>query len=118
MKNINKAIISSWLDYPIDINSNILTFKSLEYSLRKFWFEIINNITENQIILVQLKFKDQNNNYRSISYVQEITYENKDLDILIKIFNEFWSIKCENYHLSIIKSLIFTYKIIVNKNKI
>jgi len=85
MKNINKAIISSWLDYPIDINSNILTFKSLEYSLRKFWFEIINNITENRIILVQLKFKDQNNNYRSISYVQEITYENKDLDIIIKI---------------------------------
>jgi hypothetical protein len=85
MKNINKAIISSWLDYPIGINSNILTFKSLEYSLRKFWFEIINNITENQIILVQLKFKDQNNNYRSISYVQEITYENKDLDIIIKI---------------------------------
>jgi hypothetical protein len=29
----------------------------------------------------------------------------------------FWSIKCENSHLSIIKSLIFTYKIIENKNK-
>src|SRR5882757_676034 len=119
MKNINKGIISSsWLDYPINIDSNILTFKSLEYSVTKFWFEIINKITENQIILVQLKYKDQSNNYRSISYVQEITHENKNLAILLKIFKEFWSIKCEKYHLSIIKSLIFTYKIIENKNKI
>jgi hypothetical protein len=47
MKNINKAIIfSSWLDYPINIDSKILTFKSLEYSLKKFCFEIINKITK------------------------------------------------------------------------
>jgi hypothetical protein len=46
MKNINKAIISSsWLDFPINIDSNILTFKSLEYSLTKFWFEILNKLT-------------------------------------------------------------------------
>lgn len=117
MKNINKNLISSyWLDYSININSNILTYNSLEYLIRKFWKEIINNITENQSIFIQLNFKDENNNYRSIYYVQEITYENKDLFILIKIFNEFWSIKCEDYYSIKIKSLIFTYKIIENKN--
>jgi hypothetical protein len=117
MKNINKNLISSsWLDYSININSNILNYNSLEYLIRKFWKEIINNITENKSIFIQLKFKDENNNYRSIYYVQEITYENKDLFILIKIFNEFWSIKCEDYYSIKIKSLIFTYKIIENKN--
>jgi hypothetical protein len=117
MKNINKTLISSWLDYSINKDSNILNYNSLEYLIRKFWFEIINKITENQSILIQLKFKDENNNYRSISYAQEITYENKDLSILIKIFKEFWSIKCEDFHSIIIKSLIFTYKIITtNKN--
>jgi hypothetical protein len=55
MKNINKNLISSsWLDYSININSNILNYNSLEYLIRKFWKEIINNITDNKSIFIQL----------------------------------------------------------------
>ncbi len=47
---------------------------------------------------------------------KKLHIDNKDFNVLLKIFNEFWSIKYENYHLDVIKSLVFSYKIIDKKS--
>ena len=99
-----------WKDYQLKLDNNLLTSINLSYALSKFWIDRLKNINKNQFILIQFKVKLVTGIIRSISHVQ--TVKKNDYETLLESFNLFWEIRSDEYHLTSIDSIIFTYKII------
>lgn len=113
-----KSIISlnKWYDYTYKINDQILLAEHIEYAVKNFWLQIVEQIEDYQYILIQFKLKTIESEYRTVSYVQ--TINKNDLDDLILIFKEYWNIRTDDYHILSIDSIIFTYKILTKQGKI
>jgi hypothetical protein len=111
-----------WNDYEIEFKDKLLTKNLIEYSLNHFWNEKILNIKEEQFILIQFKVKIATGIIRSISHVQ--TVQKKDYKTLLESFLIFWDIRSEDYKLTEVESVIYTYQLIetnnieINKSKI
>jgi DNA polymerase type B, organellar and viral len=71
---------------------------------------------KDNLILIQFKIKLLNNSYRSISYLQTVNFN--DLNDLIDIFIEFWSLRDEDYISLNPSHIVYTYKIINDHNNI
>lgn len=63
----------------------------------------------NYQIFIQFKIIDQNDQYKSISYLQSVTFN--EIDKLSDIFIEYWLIRSEEYPVRAINSIVFTFKI-------
>ena len=101
-----------WHNFNYKINS-LVNSNNFKLAFDTFWDSIVNKIDPDNFILVQLKCKLENNSYRSISYVQTLNKNNKQM--AYAIFKEFWDISSEEYHKSIILELIYFYKIVTGK---
>lgn len=102
---------SNWKDFEVSFKNKLLTRTKLRYSLLKFWIEnLLNKISTEQFILIQFKVKISSGVFRSISHVQ--TVQIKDYKDLFEIFAIFWELRSEEYKLTGIESVIYTYKII------
>jgi len=81
-----------------------------------YLFEELKYLNKEYFIIIQFKIKIDNNNIRSISYLQTIKL--KEYNDLIDIFIYFWNIK-RSYYISIpVIDIIFTYRIMSNNNGI
>lgn len=107
---LNEYNYNKWLDYQFKLNNYILTKPILKLSLKQFWKDIIINLSNDHFIFIQFKIKLSNGLFRSISHVKNMN--NKDFKELLDSFNLFWDIKSDEYHISKLDSIIFTYKII------
>ena len=101
-------IYNKWIDFYYKIDSPLLMEINIFNAVTSL-FSNFNNISNNSIILIQLKVKIENN-YRSISYLQIIKIF--QLNELIEIFIEFWNLRDEDYINLNISDIILTYKII------
>ena len=101
-------IYNKWIDFYYKIDSPLLMEINILNAVTSL-FSNFNNISNNSIILIQLKVKIENN-YRSISYLQIIKIF--QLNELIEIFIEFWNLRDEDYINLNISDIILTYKII------
>ena len=112
MKN-NKIIYapSAWRDSIHVLNNQLLTADSLREAFEEFTVELEKLIWDcEQRILVLFKIEMDNGLIRTISRMQTITRE--EYNILLEIFNEYWNIKTQEYHLTSVNKIIFTYKIV------
>jgi hypothetical protein len=108
---------NKWISDILKLNNKIISPKTLNFSLNKFWKEIVSkNLSKDQIMLIQFKIKLSNGVYRSISHVQIIT--NNDFKSLLDSFYIFWEIKSEEYHSFLVDSIIYYYKILPLHSKI
>lgn len=106
-----KQNIWKWEDYKYNLQNKIITNHLLYDSLLKFWSDIINVYSkENQFIFIQFKVQISSGVIRSVSKVQIVT--SSDFYLLLESFKIFWEIKSEDYHISSIESIVFTYKFI------
>ena len=106
-----KNKIISWRDSIHNLNNQLLTMNSLREAFDEFTVELDKLIRNSeQKILVQFKIEMENGLIRTISRMQTITRE--DYNILLEIFNEYWNIKTQEYHLTAVNKIIFTYKIV------
>jgi len=96
----------------------ILTNEIIEDALKKFWFDVINNHTNN--IKLNIIFKvyfPEHEKFKSISTMQkDITVD--DFNKLLLIFKEMWSIQSEAYKESIVSKIVFGYRIISDSGDI
>lgn len=113
MKNFQKLILK-WNDFEVKIKDKLLTKNLIKYSLNLFWNENIINLREDQFILIQFKVKISTGIFRSISHVQ--TVQKKDFNILLESFLIFWDIRSEDYKLTEIESVIYSFQIIEQNN--
>lgn len=116
--NINKNEYNKWLNYSVELKNKILRKSDIDRSLKNFWKDIMLNLDNDIIVLIQFKIKNNLGEYKSISYVQSVDNNNNNLNELIEIFNEFWSLKLEEYHMIIISSIIYNYKIIYSEKNL
>jgi hypothetical protein len=121
MTNKINLTINKWYDYYYDIEGQIITANVINKSLisfKSYLFksELLNNksLHNNRKIIILFKVKTINNQIRTISYMQ--TIEIKDLDSLNKLFIEYWNLRDENYYLAQFSHILFTYKIISDKD--
>lgn len=106
MKNIK---LNKWYDYQFLLGNKLLLNYHIESACRNFWIDIVDNIDEGLYILVQFKILKSDGTYKSISYVQ--TINKTDLDRLIGLFKEYWSLRDDHYKQFSVDSIVFTYKI-------
>lgn len=101
----------SWRDSIHVLDNRLLTSDSLLIAYNEFLLELDKQIKEpEQKILVQFKIEMENGLIRTISRMQTITRE--DYKILLEIFNEYWNIQTQEYHLTAVNKIIFTYKLV------
>ena len=111
LQNYNLAPLENkWIDFTYPLQNKILLIDHIKDAL-KILFEQFNNYSEMNNHYIQIQFKVQLNNglYRSISYVQ--TVKLNDFNQLLDSFIEFWNLRSEDYHITAVGNIIFTYKI-------
>jgi len=83
----------------------------------KFLLENINLENEERVnFYIQLKIKNSNNNYYSISFLQLVN--SSDFNKLFSTLIEFYELKDEYYKTLDVTHIVYTYKIIDNKDKL
>lgn len=119
---------NKWFDYTINIEQTPMVSLLMDYSVNKFKKLIHEKLEPNQFYHCQLKvnFKvvEKIDEYevgdelvRSISYLQLLKKDGPKESLLNKIFWHFWRTVYEKrYHLYMVQSLIFSYKIIPQGN--
>ena len=111
LKSFSLNYRDKWRDSIHIIQNQLLTINLLSQALNKFWIELEQLIEESQQkILVLFKIEMENGLTRTISRMQTVTLNDKN--DLLEIFNEYWNIKTQEYHLTIINKILFTYKIV------
>lgn len=136
IKTNTKNQINKWLDYFFKLETDttrhqpqpgIITRNKISIAV-EYFKEVINsgdkfnvtsgkNSTDVQYnseykLLIIFKIKTINNQIRSISYMQIIGLD--EIDLLKKIFIEFWELKTEEYFQAEVTDILFTYKIILS----
>lgn len=109
MINTNNIIFNKWTDFYYELDPQIITKNKIIAALSKLYSEL-NQLSNDLTILIQFKIKIDNNNFRSISYLQSINID--QFNELKDIFIEFWNFKDEDYISLKASHIIFTYKII------
>ena len=107
--NIKNIVLNKWYDYKYYLGNKILLNYHIESTCRNFWINVVDNIDDGLYILVQFKILKSDGIYNSISYVQ--TVNKNDLDRLIGLFQEYWSLRDDYYKQFSIDSIVFTYKV-------
>jgi hypothetical protein len=103
-----------WKDFRFVISDLFINNRIIEKAIISFYNKNLLNLDEDCFIIIQFKVKLDNSEIRSISYIQ--TVQIKELNLLIEIFQEFWNIRSEEYHILIVEEIIFTYKIMLFNN--
>src|SRR5271168_531804 len=98
-KTPNTISFNKWHDFYFKLESQLLSDK-LKCELEN----------KDPLILIQFKIKIDNNNNRSISFLQTVKFD--ELDDLIDIFTEFWNLRDEDYTSLSPSHIIYTYKIV------
>jgi len=112
MKNI-QITLNKWTDYYYGLYPQIITNITITNSITTFTNSLKdNNISGGSKILIQFKIKIEENNFRSISYLQSINFNQNEIDELIEIFIGFWESRDEGYHCLNPSDIVFTFKII------
>ena len=106
---MNENKINSWNESIHVLKNKILTNELILKCFKNFVLDQFIKESDPKI-LVQFKIELDNGLIRTISRMQTIT--KKDYKLLLDIFNEYWSIKTEEYHLVSVNKVIFMYKII------
>jgi hypothetical protein len=120
--NMNNTISQDiWLDYSYELGYEILSDFTLRIALYALLHKELCSISNNNYILIQLKIRTKENQYKSISYLQRA--KKSEFKDLLGSFVEFWELKSENYKNDTITHIIFTYKILpldsaITKSKI
>jgi hypothetical protein len=105
--------LNKWNDFYYGIHSQIITNINITNAIITFTDHLIyNNIPKDSKLMIQFKIKIEENNYRSISYLQSIILNFKEIDELKEIFIGFWVSRDEGYHCLKPSDIVFTYKII------
>lgn len=108
---MNTNQINSWNESIHVLNNKILTHEMILKCFKQFVLELDRFIKESdKRILVQFKIELENGLIRTISRMQTIT--KIDYKLLLDIFNDYWSIKTEEYYLVSVNKVIFMYKIL------
>jgi hypothetical protein len=71
IKNTQKIILNKWTDFYYKLDVQIITNIQILNALDSL-FKSFSNIPKESIILIQFKIKIENNQFRSISYLQSI----------------------------------------------
>lgn len=95
-------------EYPI-YNLSILTEEVLEKYINLFWKDVISKISTDQHILLLLKVKFTDNQYKSLNDLQKINIKSKEG--LLVYFKDKLQLFNETYKVIPISSLIFSYGI-------
>ena len=102
-----------WHNFNYKKNS-LVNSNNFKVAFDTFWDSIVNKIDSDNFVLVQLKVLMENNSYRSISYVQTLNKNNKQM--AYAIFQEFWDVSSEEYHKAVVDEIIYFYKIVTGKS--
>jgi len=103
-------MIKLWNDkeYPLN-NGLILTEQILEKYINLFWKDVMSSIKNNQHVLLIIRVKFENNQIVSLSNMQTINLSGKD--ILLGFIKDKFNLSNENYKITPISSVIFSYGI-------
>ena len=99
-----------WKDYDYNLNNSIITDESIKNSLSHFFKDKLSKLSKEQNILSMFKVKYDTGTYRSISRLQKTNL--REYKELTNIFIEYWSNKKEEYHLSPVLDIVYSYKIL------
>nr|YP_010296719.1 hypothetical protein MN596_mgp11 [Polyozellus multiplex]UMI33312.1 hypothetical protein [Polyozellus multiplex] len=103
-------ILNKWFDYNYNFDNQILIYDYIGNVLKKFLSDRVVNLEEDLFILIQFKLKLSDDLYRSISYVKTIRIKIINYYLILSYY--FGNIRSENYHITTVSSIIFTYKTI------
>jgi hypothetical protein len=109
-KNNKYPNYGTWKDYDYNLNNSIITDDSIKNSLSHFQKDKLSKLSKDQNILTMFKVKYDTGTYRSISRLQKIKL--REYKELTNIFIEYWSNKKEEYHLSPVLDIVYSYKIL------
>jgi|SRR5271168_55592 len=110
-KTPNTISFNKWHDFYFKLESQLLSDKLINHSLTLLWDKLKCELeNKDPLILIQFKIKIDNNNNRSISFLQTVKFD--ELDDLIDIFTEFWNLRDEDYTSLSPSHIIYTYKIV------
>lgn len=103
--------LNKWNDYNYIVNSNNLKYHVVE-ATTQFNNAIINKLSEDMSVMVQLKLIIDNHYTRSMSFIQ--TIRPSESFELLKLFEHFWFVKGQHYNDSYynVTGIRFTYKIL------
>lgn len=111
MKNTNQLLRPGiWNNYMISIDNNLLTKDIIRSSLDQYWLEIMNKLSDSNFVFFIFKVQFDTGKFKSLSYLQKIN--NRDYDNILDLLVETLGSKSEEYHITKIISIVFTYKII------
>jgi len=111
-----------WIEYKILLANKLITNSVIRNTFIQFWNEKIKgNLQTNQFVIIQLKAQLSDGTYRTLSNAQIVKLT--DFISVLESFYIFWEIKGEEYYLTEIDSIIFSYKFIplqssINESKI
>lgn len=111
MINVNK-----WNTVEYITPLSTLQINSIKDSLSLLWKDVFFKLENKQLFRIQFKLRLKNTGYISVSHIQ--IFNNEDLDTAIEIFNEFWSIKEDNYAQLEVEKIVYTYFIIDDESSI
>jgi hypothetical protein len=92
IKNTQEIILNKWINFYYKLNVQIITNIQILNALDSL-FKSFSNIPKESIILIQFKIKIENNQFRSISYLQSI--KNNQSNDLKEVLTEFWNLFLE-----------------------
>jgi hypothetical protein len=113
MKNF--TIINKWIDYHYNLNNKLLSSIQINLSINDLFKNFI-ELSQNTFISIQFKIEFNNNQYRSVSFLQTVKLTEKE--DLIENFIEFWDIRDQDYISLNPSIIIYTYKLISENNGI
>lgn len=102
---------SKWQDYKYELNYQFITKDLIYKALDSFWGDVVDKETNFLTIQIQFKVMLEEDLIRSMSYIQTVGKNEKN--ILFDIFNTFWDYRHEEYHMSSLLSIVFTYRFIL-----
>lgn len=115
----NILTVNKWQDYYYKLDNKLLDNHHIISALNSLfkYLDFLSTFDSEPIIIIQFKIKLDNNQFRSISYLQ--TVKRSEIEDLLEIFIEFWNLRDPDYFSLIPSHIVFTYKIVVtNKEEI
>lgn len=92
------------------INHVYLTNQHIKQAIIQFNDFINSFLKEDQLVLIQFKIIDNDDQFKSISYLQ--TTNKSKLQDLVEIFIEFWQNRSNEYYVIIAATICLTFKIV------
>jgi hypothetical protein len=111
----NLLTLNKWHDYYYKLDNKYLSEHHIISALTSL-FKMFDNLSLDTIILIQFKIKFDNNQFRSVSYLQTVRLT--EFKELLEVFIKLWNLKDQDYISLNPSHIVFTYKILSTDNEI